>query len=139
MGLGAGFKWHDREKDKDKENPDKANDRDIDRPKLRKERDSTKRKREEDQSQEHNPNGWTAMCEDWLCNGGSLSNRSATPSVADVSAPRPLARRANSKDPKRGPYQLLTKERLMGIYMAIYVHRDVRPLIKGKLPISLFH
>ncbi|KIJ52652.1 hypothetical protein M422DRAFT_202876 [Sphaerobolus stellatus SS14] len=34
-------------------------------------------------------------------------------------------------DSKKGPYELLIKERLMGIYMAIYVHRDVRPLIRG--------
>lgn len=73
------------------------------------------------------------MCEDWLCNGGSFSNRSATPSVADVSAPKPLARRTPSKEPKKGPYQLLIKERLMGIYMAIYVHRDMRALVKGEL------
>ncbi|XP_006459141.1 hypothetical protein AGABI2DRAFT_218097 [Agaricus bisporus var. bisporus H97] len=134
-GLSASFKWHDKDKDKerdrDKEKVGRANDKDAERSKLRKERDSTKRKKEEETGQEHNVHSWTAMCEDWLCNGGSFSNRSATPSVADVSAPKPLARRTPSKEPKKGPYQLLIKERLMGIYMAIYVHRDMRALVKG--------
>ncbi|KZW02792.1 DNase I-like protein [Exidia glandulosa HHB12029] len=32
---------------------------------------------------------------------------------------------------EKGPYELVTKERLMGLYVAVYVHRDVRPLVKG--------
>lgn len=31
----------------------------------------------------------------------------------------------------KGPYQLLVKDRLMGIYTAVFVHRDIYPLIKG--------
>ncbi|KAF8515384.1 DNase I-like protein [Hysterangium stoloniferum] len=31
----------------------------------------------------------------------------------------------------KGPYELLVKDRLMGIYIAIFVHRDVRPLVRG--------
>lgn len=30
-----------------------------------------------------------------------------------------------------GPYELLTKERLMGIYIAVFVYRDVKPLVRG--------
>lgn len=30
-----------------------------------------------------------------------------------------------------GPYELAVKERMMGIYLAVYVHRDVKPLLKG--------
>lgn len=45
--------------------------------------------------------------------------------TADVSAPKPLMRRVPSKDPRKGPYQLLVKERLMSIYLAIYIHRDI--------------
>jgi len=33
--------------------------------------------------------------------------------------------------PKTGPYELLTKERLMGIYLALYIHRDIKPLVEG--------
>lgn len=31
-----------------------------------------------------------------------------------------------------GPYELAVKERMMGIYLAVYVHRDVKALIRGK-------
>ncbi|EJD06622.1 DNase I-like protein [Fomitiporia mediterranea MF3/22] len=32
---------------------------------------------------------------------------------------------------KIGPYELLVKERLMGIYMAIFIYRDLKPLVRG--------
>jgi hypothetical protein len=31
-----------------------------------------------------------------------------------------------------GPYELAAKERMMGIYLAVYVHRDAKSLIRGK-------
>lgn len=129
MGLAAGFRWHEKEKErlkekekeKDKEG-EKDKDKGVDRSKSRKEK--------EDASREHDPSGWTAMCEDWLCNSGGGA-RMPNPTVATVSAPKPLVRRTPSKEPKKGPYQLLVKERLMGIYMAIYIHRDIQSLVKG--------
>ncbi|KAF8599695.1 DNase I-like protein [Ceratobasidium sp. AG-I] len=30
-----------------------------------------------------------------------------------------------------GPYVLVAKERLMGIYMAVYVHKETKPLVRG--------
>jgi hypothetical protein len=35
-----------------------------------------------------------------------------------------------------GPYELAAKERMMGIYLAVYVHRDAKPLIRGEYFIS---
>ncbi|KAF8688920.1 phosphoglycerate mutase, partial [Rhizoctonia solani] len=32
---------------------------------------------------------------------------------------------------EQGPYTLVAKERLMGIYMAVYVHRETRSLVRG--------
>ncbi|CAE6456293.1 unnamed protein product [Rhizoctonia solani] len=32
---------------------------------------------------------------------------------------------------EQGPYVLVAKERLMGIYMAVYVHRETRSLVRG--------
>ncbi|KAG8710463.1 hypothetical protein FRC11_004487 [Ceratobasidium sp. 423] len=32
---------------------------------------------------------------------------------------------------EQGPYVLVTKERLMGIYLAVYVHRETRSLVQG--------
>jgi hypothetical protein len=143
MGLGAGpFKWNEKEKEKsrDKEKEkgselehlkEHLKDKIADMSKSRKDKDEAKKRKEEDTSREHDPAGWTAICEDWLCNGGGSAARNSTPTVADVSAPKPLMRRVPSKEPKKGPYQLLAKERLMGIYMAIYIHRDIHPLVKG--------
>lgn len=37
-----------------------------------------------------------------------------------------------------GPYELAHKERMMGIYLAVYVHRDVRHLVRGALLVFLF-
>ena len=33
-----------------------------------------------------------------------------------------------------GSYVLAVKERMMGIYLAVYVHRDVEPLLQGEYP-----
>lgn len=33
--------------------------------------------------------------------------------------------------PRLGPYELITKERMMGLYLAVYVHRDSGELVHG--------
>jgi hypothetical protein len=33
--------------------------------------------------------------------------------------------------PRLGPYELVTKERMMGLYLAVYVHRDSGELVHG--------
>ena len=35
-----------------------------------------------------------------------------------------------------GPYEMLVKERLMGIYLAVFVHRDVKYLVRP-LPLTV--
>lgn len=35
-----------------------------------------------------------------------------------------------------GPYELAAKERMMGIYLAVYVHREAKPLIRGECSVS---
>ena len=42
-------------------------------------------------------------------------------------------RRSCIKKSKIGPYELLAKERLMGIYLAVFIYRDLKPLVKGKM------
>jgi len=120
MGLAANFKLHEseREKLKDLEKDDE-------------DEDSSKSK--EDLLSEGPASSWTDMVEDWLCTGGGCLNRNMSPKVDSISPPRPLVKKSPLKDAKarRGPYQLLVKERLMGIYMAIYVHRDVKPFVRG--------
>ncbi|KIY68852.1 DNase I-like protein [Cylindrobasidium torrendii FP15055 ss-10] len=118
MGIGAGFKLLDT---KDKEviaEKDKA--------------ESIRSKKHDDVPHDA-LSGWTAMVEDWLSHAGACSSRRApTPPSAtpEISSPKPLSPRISLKE-KKGPYQLLVKERLMGIYLAIYVHRDVRSFVEG--------
>lgn len=119
MGLAAGFRMYESDKSRESE-------RELDKI-IREE----KEEEEEGLLSDIAPTGWTDMVEDWLCNGGGCASRTSSPSTADVSPPRPLVKHKSVKGPRKGPYQLLIKDRLMGIYMAIYVHRDLRPLVKG--------
>jgi hypothetical protein len=43
-----------------------------------------------------------------------------------------------SKIGTRGPYEMLVKERLMGIYLAIFVHRDAKNLVLGESILTLY-
>ncbi|TFK28188.1 DNase I-like protein [Coprinopsis marcescibilis] len=92
--------------------------------------------------------GWTATVADWLCNRDAMglvrARSHKLSSALDVtSSTKPVLKRALSlKESSNhhsklsggqqpGPYQLLAKERLMGIYLAIYVHKDLKPFVKG--------
>lgn len=122
MGLAASFKILDKDRDKLKE-VDKENER----PREKDRNDDTK----VEEDAEYPPVGWTSMVEDYLCNCGGSTSRTASPSTADVGFPRPLMRQKSSKETRKGPYQLLIKERLMGIYMAVYIYRDLKPFVRG--------
>ncbi|KAF8199503.1 inositol polyphosphate phosphatase [Pholiota molesta] len=128
-GLGAGFKILDKDRDKSKEF-DKEFDRASSKTKEKDKHDDSKSHKQDDDL-EGPPSGWTSMVEDWLCNGSAGCCRTGSPTTADVGFPRPLMRQKSSKDSRKGPYQLLIKERLMGIYMAIYIHRDLKPFVRG--------
>ncbi|KAJ6544832.1 inositol polyphosphate phosphatase [Mycena vulgaris] len=116
MGLGAGFKLIDRERDRDADRGEreKAKERDKGYDKETRELPA------------HEGSGWTAMIEDWLCHG----SRQTSPTPSDISVPKPLSARTAPKE-RKGPYQLLIKERMMGLYLAIYIYRELRPLVKG--------
>jgi hypothetical protein len=78
------------------------------------------------------------MVEDWLCHAAGTSGRATSPVFGwegshspTTRSPTPNERKTERKDDQKGPYQLLTKERLMGIYLAIYIHRDIREFVQG--------
>lgn len=117
MGLGAGFKLKDKEKELispiDSE-PDLASI----------------------------PYGWTAILEGWLSHaGGSNLNPSPTTgnktrrTVGEPQSPVPpsLKRRISTKAAvsQKGPYEILIKERMMGLYLAVYIHREIKHLVRG--------
>ncbi|KAK7032983.1 carbohydrate-binding module family 5 protein [Favolaschia claudopus] len=114
MGLGAGFKVNrDLEKAKEKE-------KDIDKVRPKVNKDDVK------DPPPHERSGWTAKVEEWLCQG--IRQNSPTPS--EISVPKRSSAQSKPKE-RKGPYQLLLKERMMGLYLAIYIHRELRPFVKG--------
>ncbi len=123
MGLGAGFKLVDKDREKardgDKDDKPSAESKEKERWEV------------DDNDHEKIASGWTQMVEDWLCHGGGSSIRAVSPSTAEISTPRPLLKQKSIREPRRGPYQLLIKDRLMGIYLALYIHRDLKPLVQG--------
>ncbi|KAF8876732.1 hypothetical protein BD779DRAFT_1559597 [Infundibulicybe gibba] len=104
-------------------------EKDVEKPR-RKDDDYLKPLKTHEEFHETPPAGWTSMVEDWLCNGSAPAAR-PKPTTLDISSPMALSPRTLSKEPRKGPYTLLVKERMMGIYLAIYVHRDVKPLVRG--------
>jgi hypothetical protein len=54
---------------------------------------------------------------------GSQSDLGRSYSTGDI--------RRRPKTATKGPYEMLVKERLMGIYLAIFVHRDAKHLVRG--------
>lgn len=117
MGLGAGFKLKDKEKE-----PISPIDSQPDLASI--------------------PYGWTAILEDWLSHAGG-SNLEPSPVAWNKSRkvngePQPLVspspkRRISTKAAvsQKGPYEILIKERMMGLYLAVYVHREIKHLVRG--------
>ena len=117
MGLGAGFKIG--EKDREKLKSGAHDEVEI----------SEKEETRDLNGYEKALAGWTQQVEDWLCHG--LGSKTASPSSTQIGTPKPLIRQKTCREPRRGPYQLLIKDRLMGIYLALYIHRDLKPLVQG--------
>jgi hypothetical protein len=140
MGIGAGFKLRDKDEEKDPSNFEHKRSSKHSHKSSNNDASMRSNKKAADDSplEPHNASGWTWMLEDWFCHGGTLvAGKAINPSSSEISVPKPLYARsissASGKEPPqvKGPYQLLAKERLMGIYLAIYVHRDLKQLIKG--------
>lgn len=147
MGLGAGIKLgaHDKEKDKDK-----SDDKDHEKlfhhlqslKRKDKERDEASRgwKSSDDLPDEvvvnFNHAGWTSMLERWLCHRTQANPQvQGEHALKDISASpkrHSLHRRVTVKESEMGPYVPLVKERMMGLYLAVYIHRDLRDLVEGR-------
>ena len=117
MAFGAGFKLNNKDNSRsrhsllpqDPDEPRKSIDADLISPPL-------------DKSHEHHhaPTSWSAILENWYCHPSLLS---PAPPVSDVKSQHDQSRAS--------PYELLVKERMMGIYLAVFVHRDARQLVRG--------
>lgn len=123
MGLGAGFKLKDKEKEVT--------------PSIDSEPDLASI-----------PYGWTAILEDWLSHAGG-SNFESSPIAGHKTrvtngephfpVPPSLKRRISTKAAvsQKGPYEILIKERMMGLYLAVYIHREIKHLVRGMNAIPL--
>jgi hypothetical protein len=147
LGLGAGFKLgsgdkekeKDRDRDKDKDK-DKDRDRDHDEqehsePLVEKRASKSEQRHGDDEPAPHT-SGWTSILEDFFVHGLTVVGPSAR--TRDKSSHHELGRSLStgdmgrrSKTGTKGPYEMLVKERLMGIYLAIFVHRDAKHLVRG--------
>ncbi|THH00088.1 hypothetical protein EW026_g2394 [Hermanssonia centrifuga] len=94
----------------------------------------------------HTAYGWTSMLEDWYTNGGFASTptppggqdegrESPCPEEDDISL-SPKAKstgdlNARMNAIRKGPYELLIKERMMGLYLAVFIKRDIKDLVRG--------
>lgn len=148
MGLGAGIKLGIPDKEKDK---DKSDDKDYEKhlhhlqslKRKDKERDEPGRgwKSSDDLPDEivvnFNHSGWTSMLEHWLCHRTQANPQiQAEHGLKDIAASpkrHSLHRRVTVKESEMGPYMPLVKERMMGLYLSVYIHRDLRDLVEGRL------
>ncbi|TFY62188.1 hypothetical protein EVJ58_g4021 [Rhodofomes roseus] len=87
---------------------------------------------------------WSLMLDGWYSNK-TLPHRStkSLPDVGDSPLPRAdtpggsdaksinVAGEAGHVRPATAPYELLSKERMMGLYLAVYVNVNVKHLVKG--------
>lgn len=104
----------------------------------------------ENGGQSHHSYGWTSLLEDWYVNGGCHAEHLSSPAhpssqdghtatgylddsdvalSAKAKSTGDLNARMNVH--RKGPYELLVKERMMGLYLAIFIHRDMKGLVKG--------
>lgn len=142
MGLGAGFKLKDlKDKEREKEN---IKEKDKGEKHKSKHKEKEREKEEDDPGHDANaPSGWTSILEDWFCNGGGsmagaprhssaqhIPPAAAVPSTHDVSSGN-IADRA-VKEHKKGPYHPLIKHRMMGLYLTVFIHKDIRGLVQGE-------
>lgn len=152
MGLGAGIKLGVPDKEKDK---DKSDEKDYEKAlyhlqslkRKDKERDEAGRgwKSSDDLSDEivvnFNHAGWTSMLERWLCHRTQANPQlHAEFALKDISASpkrHSLHRRVTVKESEMGPYVPVVKERMMGLYLSVYIHRDLSDLVEGKLVSTL--
>lgn len=147
MGLGAGFRLkenHTKDRDKEKEKGDDKEPEIFHHHSRRKDKDKDEVVRgwkSSDDLQEElvvqQPAGWTSILEHWLCHRSQAAPPAhSDPNLQDITAPPKrysLHRRITIKERDKGPYVPLIKERMMGLYVSVYVHRDARDLVSGTL------
>ncbi|KAI9001520.1 DNase I-like protein [Trametes punicea] len=120
MALGAGFKLNNKDKDNSRSKhsllPPDA-DESVHRKSAETDPQSPSEKPHE---HHHPPSSWSSVLENWYCH----------PPVAYPIASDPNLKTQHETQ-RVGPYELLAKERMMGLYLAVFIHRQAKPLVRG--------
>ncbi|KAI0749899.1 hypothetical protein C8Q80DRAFT_1164548 [Daedaleopsis nitida] len=123
MALGAGFKLNNKDNsrsrhsllplDADESIHRKSAEAEILSPTI-----------EKTHEHHHPPSSWSSILENWYCHPPAA----AGPLTATASDPN---LKTQHERQRTGPYELLIKERMMGLYLAVFIHRDARPFVQG--------
>ncbi|TBU43249.1 hypothetical protein BD309DRAFT_961154 [Dichomitus squalens] len=121
MALGAGFKLNGKDNSRSRHSllPE------PDDPALRKSAEADLLSPSVDKTHEHHhpPSSWSSILENWYCHPtvlGPLASSASDPNL-----------RTQTESQRTGPYELLIKERMMGLYLAVFIHREARPFVRG--------
>ncbi|KAH9057862.1 DNase I-like protein [Lactarius vividus] len=133
--LGSGDKDKDKDKEKDKDR-DKEKDRETDVHEPSEPLGERRISKSEHEEPVPHTSGWTSILEDFFVHGLPIVGPGAR--AKEKHSHPDLGRAYLNADAKRrpvtgtkGPYEMLVKERMMGIYLAIFVHRDAKHLVRG--------
>ncbi|PIL29893.1 hypothetical protein GSI_08102 [Ganoderma sinense ZZ0214-1] len=117
MAFGAGFKLNNKDNSRSRHSllPD------PDEPPSRKsaEIDLSLTVDKTTEHHHHPPSSWSSILENWY------SHPSPPPATSDST------QHPQNESQRVGPYELLIKERMMGLYLAVFVHREARPFVRG--------
>ncbi|KAI0671976.1 hypothetical protein C8Q78DRAFT_1078711 [Trametes maxima] len=123
MALGAGFKLNGKDKEPSRSrhsllplDPDES---------IHRKSGETDFPSPGDKSHEHHhpPSSWSSILENWYCHPSVPAQNAASTSDPNVKSSHEMHR--------IGPYELLTKERMMGLYLAVFIHSEAKPLVQG--------
>lgn len=101
-----------------------------------------KQSRENDRQQHdipghHHQSGWSSVLEEWYGHGVGVAREDSPVFVQKLASPNtPVLSSTdipNQQSRRTDAYELLEKDRLLGVYMAIYVRRDIRHLVQGRV------
>ncbi|KAI1797486.1 DNase I-like protein [Ganoderma leucocontextum] len=117
MAFGAGFKLNNKDNSRSRHSllpdPDEPPSRKSVEVDLSLAVDKTN-------EHHHPPSSWSSILENWYSH----------PSPPPPTASDPNQRTQNESQ-WVGPYELLIKERMMGLYLAVFIHREARPFVRG--------
>lgn len=120
MAFGAGFKLNNKDNSRSRHSllpdPDEPPSRKSAELDLSLTADKTN-------EHHHPPSSWSSILENWYSHPSPLS-----PNTSDSN------QHPQTESQSVGPYELLIKERMMGLYLAVFIHREARPFVRGKAP-----